>query len=319
MPNSGIDATAKAIQVGSQAVLATADGGQTSFLGGNIYPSGTFEQKYLTTNAGSSIQLLGGEVILNAYDIGTASATVSPTPDGNLVVGSGYVGVGGQLIVDNGIAVTTGDVAIPDKIVHAGDTNTTIRFPAADTVTVETNGVERMRITSTGNVGIGTTTPAAQLHVSATTTNTAQITASISGTTMNVTEVTAGTLAVGNVISGGPDNVGVSPITKITAFGTGSGNTGTYTVSVSQTVPSTSLWASAAGAATIRLSDTDTGIFSGQPSGTIEFAGSAAASPGAGVGAYISAVNETNTPDTALTFGTRNNTGGGIDAKNDFL
>ena len=164
-PNSGIDATAKAIQVGSQAVLATADGGQTSFLGGNIYPSGTFEQKYLTTNAGSSIQLLGGEVILNAYDIGTASATVSPTPDGNLVVGSGYVGVGGQLIVDNGIAVTTGDVAIPDKIVHAGDTNTTIRFPAADTVTVETNGVERMRITSTGNVGILTTSPSQALHV----------------------------------------------------------------------------------------------------------------------------------------------------------
>jgi hypothetical protein len=38
------------------------------------------------------------------------------------------------------------DLIISDKIIHAGDTNTAIRFPAADTVTVETNGVERLRI-----------------------------------------------------------------------------------------------------------------------------------------------------------------------------
>jgi hypothetical protein len=50
---------------------------------------------------------------------------------------------------------STGDVTIPDKIIHAGDTNTSIRFPAADTVTVETNGSERLRVDSSGNVGIG--------------------------------------------------------------------------------------------------------------------------------------------------------------------
>ena len=31
----------------------------------------------------------------------------------------------------------TGDVDIADKIIHTGDTNTAIRFPAADTVSVE--------------------------------------------------------------------------------------------------------------------------------------------------------------------------------------
>ena len=46
--------------------------------------------------------------------------------------------------------VFTGDVSIEDKIVHTGDTNTSIRFPAADTVTVETAGTERLRITDTG-------------------------------------------------------------------------------------------------------------------------------------------------------------------------
>ena len=59
----------------------------------------------------------------------------------------------------------TADITIPDKIIHAGDTNTAIRFPAADTVTVETSGAERMRIDSSGNVGVGTA-PSVRLHVS---------------------------------------------------------------------------------------------------------------------------------------------------------
>jgi len=52
----------------------------------------------------------------------------------------------------------TGDVDIADKIVHTGDTNTAIRFPSADTFTVETGGSEAMRITSLGSLLVGTTT-----------------------------------------------------------------------------------------------------------------------------------------------------------------
>ena len=51
----------------------------------------------------------------------------------------------------------TGDVDIADKIVHTGDTNTTIRFPAADTITAETGGTERLRITSDGKVSVNHT------------------------------------------------------------------------------------------------------------------------------------------------------------------
>ncbi len=57
-----------------------------------------------------------------------------------------------------GIATVAGDVSIADKIIHTGDTNTAIRFPAADTVSFETGGSERVRIGSTGLVGIGTNT-----------------------------------------------------------------------------------------------------------------------------------------------------------------
>ena len=53
----------------------------------------------------------------------------------------------------------SGDFSVDDKIIHAGDTDTAIRFPANDTFTVETAGSERLRITSTGAIGIGTDNP----------------------------------------------------------------------------------------------------------------------------------------------------------------
>jgi len=55
-----------------------------------------------------------------------------------------------------GTAITVnGNLNIADKIRHLADTNTSIRFPAADTVTVETGGTERLRITDSGLKVIG--------------------------------------------------------------------------------------------------------------------------------------------------------------------
>lgn len=63
------------------------------------------------------------------------------------------------------------------------------------------------------------------------------VTGSIATTTLTVTAVTSGQLGLGAQITG----AGVAAGTYITALGTGLGGTGTYTVSVSQTVASTTL------------------------------------------------------------------------------
>ena len=62
-----------------------------------------------------------------------------------------------QNINVSGTSTVGGDVNIADKIVHTGDTDTTIRFPSADTITAETGGSERLRINSSGNALFGGT------------------------------------------------------------------------------------------------------------------------------------------------------------------
>ena len=59
-----------------------------------------------------------------------------------------------------GIITAQSGVHIDDSIVHIGDTNTKIRFPAVDTFTVETSGDEKLRVGSTGKLQVyrGTST-----------------------------------------------------------------------------------------------------------------------------------------------------------------
>jgi hypothetical protein len=70
------------------------------------------------------------------------------------ITSAGLVGIGTSAPATT--LDVNGDITISDKIIHAGDTNTAIRFPAADTVTVETGGAERTRIDSSGRLLVGT-------------------------------------------------------------------------------------------------------------------------------------------------------------------
>jgi hypothetical protein len=64
-----------------------------------------------------------------------------------------------SLILDgtNGLSDVDGSAATP--AIRGTDANTGIFFPAADTIAFSEGGTEAMRITSTGSIGIGTSTP----------------------------------------------------------------------------------------------------------------------------------------------------------------
>jgi hypothetical protein len=71
-----------------------------------------------------------------------------------------------SLILDgtNGLSDVDGSAATP--AIRGTDANTGIFFPAADTIAFAEGGAEAMRIDSSGNLGIGTTSPGVKLHVS---------------------------------------------------------------------------------------------------------------------------------------------------------
>lgn len=83
---------------------------------------------------------------------------------------------------------------------------------------------------------LGTWAQVASIQIGSPNTPSAVVTGSIAGNTLTVSAVTSGTLAVGQFLF---DATGtIINGTQITAFGTGSGGTGTYTINNTQTVAS---------------------------------------------------------------------------------
>ena len=65
----------------------------------------------------------------------------------DLVFGSMFGGSEWLRIDSSGnVTINTGNLTIPDSIIHNGDTNTKIRFPAADTISMEVAGSEVFKI-----------------------------------------------------------------------------------------------------------------------------------------------------------------------------
>ena len=73
------------------------------------------------------------------------------------VDGSGNTRITSGIVTTLSVGAVTGDINIDDRILHTGDTNTMIRFPANDTVSVETAGVQRFTVDAAGRVLVGGT------------------------------------------------------------------------------------------------------------------------------------------------------------------
>ena len=95
-------------------------------------------------------------------------------------------GTVGTTQLQNGLVVNFADgSAASPSITNDGDTNTGIFFPAADTIAFSEGGVESMRIDSSGNVGIGTSTPVTKLAVATANGNTGVSLIQTNGSTRN--------------------------------------------------------------------------------------------------------------------------------------
>ena len=116
----------------------------SAVVGGGVTVTGVGELVVSQSTAGQSATLFLGK--------GGSSKTFAVSDAGQVKIGSNLDSAGTTNITLNadGSADFAGDISIADKIIHTGDTNTAIRFPAADTFTVETAGSERFRIHSSG-------------------------------------------------------------------------------------------------------------------------------------------------------------------------
>jgi microcystin-dependent protein/uncharacterized membrane protein len=112
-------------------------------------------------------------------DIGDLRLQASSTYQGiNIKSSTGHVGIStsnpteqlhiasGKLLVSSGqVLGYTGDTSALPAYSWGDDSNTGMYHPTTDTIAFTNNGVETMRIISTGTVGIGTTTPNSSYRV----------------------------------------------------------------------------------------------------------------------------------------------------------
>jgi len=183
------------------------------------------------------------------------TSNLSASVVGVLSTSSGRVGIsdnGINAYIVDGVSRYTWRISNPSNAIFTGSiSGTTLTVTAVSSGTIGINqSLSGVGVTSetiitalgTGTGGVGTYTVNLSQTLASGMLNSstvgAKFTASISGTTMTVTAVASGTIYLGQTIQGTGDTAG----TIVSAFLTGTGGTGTYTVSASQTIASETMY-----------------------------------------------------------------------------
>jgi carbonic anhydrase/acetyltransferase-like protein (isoleucine patch superfamily) len=156
----GLTANAATYEIGELVVIASADTGQTKH--GSLH--------ICAANAGAITDFIEiGAPLPVTTDINdnvtfTGQAVVAP-----IFITTANVGIRTDAPQQDlhvvGNALITTNVIIGEYVAHNADLNTYTGFSADDTYVIFTNGVERFKATSDGKVGIHTTSPTANFHL----------------------------------------------------------------------------------------------------------------------------------------------------------
>ena len=104
---------------------------------------------------------MASEIRANTIKNRVGLSTINITDTG--IVVSGISTFSGVSNFNSNISVS-GDLNVAQNIIHTGDTDTKIEF-LNNNICFDTAGGERVRITSGGNIGVGTVSPTDPLHV----------------------------------------------------------------------------------------------------------------------------------------------------------
>ena len=161
---SGITSITTPTGVDNQFTLHTNDTTQAFKLdhAGNLH----FSNHVNTTGISTASNFKTGTSDLHSLGLTAASADIDDFLDVGSSIKLGNAGVVTATTFKGNLEGTTGtfsgnatcnDLNLAGDIIHTGDTNTRIKFAANDTVTVETDGAERVRIDSNGRLLYGQT------------------------------------------------------------------------------------------------------------------------------------------------------------------
>ncbi len=163
-----------------------------------------------------------------------------------------------------------------------------------------------LQVSREGAFPAPTMEPLAGIEVLGSGTQIAVVTANITGSTgnftgLNVTAVTSGTIAIGMLVTDASDSQYYPADARISAFGTGTGGIGTYTVShsaISNISAVTIVLYNTSASPAIRLRNTNTATSSAAPLGSIQFSSDDASTLASGTRASLN-VRTTGTTGAA--------------------